>query len=85
VSADPVDKLKNFQAATQAPQLFVSDPDATTIKAYGVDINILGGTKAKRVTFIIGKDGKIAYSYFDWSPLANVNQTYAWLKAHPQR
>jgi len=85
VSADPIDKLEDFQAQEHAPQRFVADPGGDVIKAYGIDINILGGTKAKRVTFVIGKDGKIVYSYFDWSPLTNVNKTIEWLQAHPQR
>lgn len=84
LSPDPIDKLKDFQAKEQAPQRFVADPNADTIKKYGVDINILGGTKAKRVTFVIGKDGKILYTYFDWSPLANVNTVLKWLQDHPQ-
>ena len=84
MSADPIDKLKDFQAKEEAPQRFVADVGGAAIKQYGIDINILGGVKAKRVSFVIGKDGKILFSYFDWSPLTNVNKTLAWLRAHPQ-
>jgi thioredoxin-dependent peroxiredoxin len=80
ISPDPVKILIDFQQKTPAPQQFVSDADKTVTKAYGAD---LAGV-TKRVTFVIGKDGKILFTYFDWSPLTNVNTTYEWLKAHPQ-
>lgn len=80
ISPDDTATLTKFQAQMQAPQRFVSNEDKSIIKSYGADF----AGFAKRVTFVIGKDGKIAYSYFDWSPLTNVNQVYKWLQAHPQ-
>ena len=80
ISVDDLKTLTKFQAEMQAPQQFVSDADKSITKAYGADFKGV----AKRVTFVIGKDGTIKYSYFDWSPLTNVNQVYSWLKAHPQ-
>ncbi len=80
ISTDDVKKLTDFQAKMQAPQQFVSDVDGHVTKAYRADISGV----AKRVTFVIGKNGKILFTYFDWSPLTNVNKVYAWLKAHPQ-
>jgi len=80
ISTDDIATLTDFQAKMQAPQRFVSDKDGTVTKSYGAD---LAGA-AKRVTFVIGQDGKILYSYYDWSPLTNVNKVYAWLQAHPQ-
>jgi thioredoxin-dependent peroxiredoxin len=84
VSTDDVKTLIDFQAKTPAPQQFVSDTDLSIVKAYGVDIAMGSATVAKRQTLVIGKDGKILFSYFDWSPLTNVNKTYAWLQQHPQ-
>ncbi len=80
ISTDDVATLTDFQAKMQAPQQFVSDAGEAITKSYGADI----GSVAKRVTFVIGKDGKVLYSYYDWSPLTNVNKVYAWLQAHPQ-
>jgi peroxiredoxin Q/BCP len=80
ISTDDVKKLVDFQAKMQAPQQFVSDVDESVTKAYGADFSGV----AKRVTFVIGKDGKILFTYFDWSPLTNVNAVYEWLKKHPQ-
>lgn len=84
ISTDDLKTLTAFQAQTPAPQQFVSDPDRSITKAYGVDIGMGSVTLAKRQTFVIGKNGKILFSYFDWSPETNVNKTYEWLQQHPQ-
>ena len=84
ISTDPVDVLKKFQASTGAQQRFVSDPDAAIAKAYGVSFAYNGAAHAHRVTFVIGKDGKVLYSLAEDSPLVNVQSTLAWLKKHPQ-
>jgi thioredoxin-dependent peroxiredoxin len=84
ISADDVPTLIAFQTKTPAPQQFVSDPDHTVIDAYGVAVGTGSATLAKRQTFVIGKDGKVLFTYFDWSPLTNVNTTLQWLQQHPQ-
>ena len=84
VSVDPLDKLARFQKEEEAPQRFVADVDASIVKAYGVDLTKDAQTFAKRVTFVVGHDGNVLFSVFDWSPLSNVNKTLEWLKAHPQ-
>jgi len=84
ISADDVKTLIDFQEKTPAPQQFVSDPKRSVIKAYGVDIGIGSAILAKRQTFVIGRNGKILFTYFDWSPLTNVDKTYQWLQQHPQ-
>jgi len=84
VSTDSLATLARFQRAESAPQRFVSDPNGTFAKAYGVNLSALHKTYAKRVTFVVGKDGKILFNVLDWSPLGNVNKTLDWLKGHPQ-
>jgi peroxiredoxin Q/BCP len=84
VSTDDPKTLVAFQAQSGAPQQMVSDTSRDITKAYGVEIGMGSATVAKRTTFVIGKNGKILFSYFDWSPETNVNKTYAWLKQHPQ-
>ena len=84
ISTDPVDVLKKFQVATEAPQRFVSDPDGVVAKAYGVSFAYKGDVLANRVTFVVGKDGKVLYSLAEDSPLVNVQSTLAWLKKNPQ-
>jgi peroxiredoxin len=84
ISTDPVDVLKKFQASTEAPQRLVSDPDGAIAKAYGVSFAYKTAVLANRVTFVIGKDGKVLYSLAEPSPLINVQSTLEWLKKHPQ-
>jgi peroxiredoxin Q/BCP len=84
ISTDPVEVLKKFQASTAAPQRFVSDPDGAIAKAYGVSFAYKGTVLADRVTFVIGKNGKVLFALAEESPLANVQSTLAWLKNNPQ-
>ena len=84
ISTDPVDVLAKFQSATPAPQRFVTDPGGSIAKAYGVSFAYNGAVLADRVTFVIGKDGKILYALKEPSPLTNVQDTLAWLTKHPQ-
>jgi peroxiredoxin Q/BCP len=84
ISTDPVDVLKKFQADMKAPQRFVSDPDAAIAKAYGVSFAYKSAVYANRVTFVIGKNGKVLFALAEDSPLANVQATLAWLTKNPQ-
>lgn len=55
-STDKPEDNKKFAESLELDYPILSDPDAKTATAYG----IYNGKVAKRVTFIIGKDGKIA-------------------------
>jgi thioredoxin-dependent peroxiredoxin len=57
VSADSVDSHAAFAAKFSLPFSILADPEHRIIEAYGVKMAMLG--MAKRVTFIIGKDGVI--------------------------
>lgn len=57
VSADDVKSHAAFAGKFQLPFSILADPDHLIIDAYGVRMPIVGF--AKRVTFIIGKDGFI--------------------------
>ena len=58
VSFDSVESHKKFSEKYNLPFLILSDDKKEAAKAYGV-LGV-GGFLAKRVTFIIGKDGIIA-------------------------
>ncbi len=58
VSLDSVESHKKFSEKYNLPFLILSDDKKEAAKAYGVLGT--GGFLAKRVTFIIGKDGTIA-------------------------
>jgi peroxiredoxin Q/BCP len=55
-SVDPIDKNRGFAEKSKADFPLLSDPEKTVAKAYDV-LNMMG--VASRVTFYIGKNGKI--------------------------
>jgi len=57
ISADPVDKQKQFDEMHDLGYPLLSDEDKTVAKAYGVTRRLLPGNK--RMTFVIGQDGKL--------------------------
>src|SRR5438552_18272351 len=52
---DPVEDVKKFADSLKLPFPILADKDAKVSKAYGVE----AGGYAERVTFVIGKDGKV--------------------------
>ncbi len=58
ISADAVDRQKQFSDKYSFDFPLLSDPDGTVARAYGVRRN-LGLMPTKRVTFVIGTDGVI--------------------------
>ena len=56
ISMDDLDTQKRFAESLKSPFPLLADPSGEVAKAYGVH----GGSYAKRVTFVIDKDGKIA-------------------------
>jgi peroxiredoxin Q/BCP len=55
ISIDTLDTLKKFADSLSLPFPLVADTDGTVARAYGV----AGQGFAHRVTFVIGKDGKV--------------------------
>jgi peroxiredoxin len=58
-STDPVEKNSEFAKSLGADYPILSDPDGTVSTTYG--IYNADRKAAKRVTFYVGKDGKIAF------------------------
>ncbi len=57
-SCDDAETNRKFAQSLELDYPILSDPDGTTAKAYGVYMEARGFPR--RVTFYIGKDGKIA-------------------------
>jgi peroxiredoxin len=55
ISMDDLDTQKRFAESLKLPFPLLADPQGTVAKAYGV----AGDGYANRVTFVIGKDGKV--------------------------
>jgi len=57
ISTDKPERLGRFRESVGAPFSFVPDPDGRLTRLYGVKVPIL--TMAKRVTFVVGPEGRI--------------------------
>ncbi len=58
-STDTAQKDKEFAESLGADYPILADPDKTAAEPYGVLMPVVG--MAKRWTFYIGKDGKVAF------------------------
>lgn len=74
MSHDDIDTLKKFSVEECRDQFAVaSDPKARTIKAY--DAGSLMPGMASRISYVIGQDGKIAFTHEGSNPLKHVEET----------
>ncbi len=74
MSHDNIDTLKRFSTEACRDKFAVaSDPDAKVIKAYHAS-SIFPGM-ASRISYVIGKDGKVVFTHEGLSPLPHVEQT----------
>ena len=60
ISADKLEDNKKFAAELELDFALLSDVDAAVINQYGGTMEQYAGL-AKRVTYVVGKDGKVAY------------------------
>lgn len=77
-SADTVALNQQFADKNSYPFALLSDNSLALIKALG--IQIAGRPMAQRVTFVVGKDGKIAKIYSKVSPKTNPEQVLKFVK-----
>ena len=77
VSLDDVESHKAFAENHGLPFPLLADVDGLAATAYGVKTRMLGMEIAKRQTFIIGPDGKIAKHYAKVDPSAHSKQVLA--------
>lgn len=81
VSLDDVDSHKEFAENHSLPFPLLADIDGSASDAYGVKTRMFGMTVAKRQTFIIAPDGKIARHYEKVKPAEHSAQVIADLRA----
>jgi peroxiredoxin Q/BCP len=81
ISIDAIKDQKSFAAKYSLPFPLLADIDGRTAEAYGV-LNNLGIVKiAKRQSFLIGPDGRIARHYRKVDPATHSTEILADLKA----
>lgn len=74
MSHDQIDTLRKFSTEACRSQFAVaSDPRAETIKAYDAASIIPG--MASRISYVIGKDGRIAFTHEGMNPKKHVEET----------
>ena len=81
VSIDAIKDQKKFAEKYSLPFPLLADIDGTTAEAYGVMTNLGIMKIAKRQSFLIGPDGKIAKHYDKVDPTAHSKEVLADLKA----
>ncbi len=80
VSLDDVDSHKKFADKYELPFPLLADSEGTTADAYGVKTRMFGMKIAKRQTFLIDPDGKIAKHYESVKPATHSAEVLADLK-----
>lgn len=80
VSLDDVKDQKAFAEKYSLPFPLLSDAKGETAGAYGVLNNIMGMKLAKRQSFLIGPDGRIAKHYDKVDPKSHSREVLADLK-----
>ena len=81
VSLDDSDSHKSFAENHSLPFPLLADTEGSTSSAYGVKTRMFGMTVAKRQTFLISPDGKIAKHYAKVNPDGHSKEVLADLKA----
>lgn len=77
VSLDDAESHKAFAENHGLPFTLLADTEGTAAEAYGVKTRMLGMTVAKRQTFIIDPDGKIAKHYEKVKPDSHSEEVLA--------
>lgn len=74
VSVDDVESHKKFAEEHQVPFPLLADSEMSMARAYGVLTSKLGFRYARRDTFLIDPEGKVAKHYPNVDPVENVSQ-----------
>ena len=77
VSLDDTSSHKDFADKYSLPFPLLADTDGTTAVSYGVKSKMFGMTVAKRQTFLIDLEGKIAIHYDEVNPDTHSKQVLA--------
>ena len=80
VSLDDVESHEKFAEKYSLPFPLLADTEGKAAEAYGVKTKMFGMTVAKRQTFLVGPDGKIARHYEKVTPEGHSQQVLVDLK-----
>lgn len=86
MSADPVEKLQQFSSSECAGKFAVASAGPAVVKGYDVAFPkpIAGRTVTSRTSYVIGRDGRVAFVHDDMNPAEHVALTLAAVKRLPR-
>ena len=76
VAADPIDKLQKFSIEACRSKFPVAVASAQMIADYNVALPMMAG-RSNRTTFVIGKNGRIAWTLADFKPEPHISGSLA--------
>ena len=79
VAADPIDKLSKFSVEECRNKFAVAVASPEMISGYDVKLPLMA--RSNRTSFVIGRNGKIAFSYSAMAPDGHVTGTLAAVRA----
>lgn len=79
MSADTVDTLAKFSAEKCAGKFAVASAGPAVVTGYDValGVQVKGHDATKRTSYVIAKDGRVAFVHDDMNPAEHVNMTLA--------
>ncbi|CAM3125183.1 Thioredoxin peroxidase [Sphingomonas antarctica] len=80
MAGDSIDKLAKFSVEECRNKFAVASATPDIIKGYDVTLPQLS-TRSNRTSYVIGRNGRIAYVYSDKAPEAHITNTLAAVKA----
>ena len=87
MTAGNVDQLEKFSSEKCAGKFAVAAATPAIVQAYDVSLGRKTpmGDLTSRTSYVIGRDGKVAFVHSDMSPAEHVSLTLAAVKALPKR
>ena len=79
MSADPVEQLQKFSATECAGKFAVASAGPAVVKGYDVALPrpVAGRTVTTRTSYVIGRNGRVAFVHDEMNPAEHVNLTLA--------
>lgn len=83
MSADPVEQLQKFSSTECAGKFAVASAGPAVVTGYDVAYPkpVQGRTVTSRTSYVIARDGRVAFVHSDMNPAEHVSQTLAAVKA----
>ncbi|HEX8384244.1 MAG TPA: peroxiredoxin [Sphingomonas sp.] len=86
MSADPVEQLRKFSATECAGKFAVASAGPGVIRGFDVAFprQIQGRSVSSRTSYVIARDGRVAFVHSDMNPAEHVSTTLAAVKKLPR-